>query len=158
MLIFLVIVICSYLYSVCLVSRVLKSTYLKKRLSMVASKYSICDMENNNYELNYVQCSNIDFSFLSLVHLFFLNTSFLVRILWYSCALSFFPLLFSRFRYSLSVLSVLFYASSWSCFYSFFVFCQLSSFLHTTPVPFHSLLLIFVVLIFFCFLHYSCIF
>ena len=36
----------SYLYPVCLVSRVLKNTYFREQLSVVASKYSICDMEN----------------------------------------------------------------------------------------------------------------
>ena len=44
------IVMCSYLYSVCLVSRVLKNTYLKKHLSVIASKYNIYDMENKTYE------------------------------------------------------------------------------------------------------------
>ena len=38
---------CSYLYSVCLLSQVLKKTYPKEHLSVVASKYSLCDMENN---------------------------------------------------------------------------------------------------------------
>ena len=33
------IVICSYLYPVCLVSRVLKNTYFKEQFSVVASKY-----------------------------------------------------------------------------------------------------------------------
>ena len=46
MLILSVIAMCSYLYSVCLVSRVSKNTYLKEHLSVVASKYSICNMEN----------------------------------------------------------------------------------------------------------------
>ena len=41
---------CSYLYSVCLVSRVVKNPYFKEQLSVVASKYSICDMENNTCE------------------------------------------------------------------------------------------------------------
>ena len=43
---FLISVICSYLYSVCLVSLVLKNTYFKERLSVVASKYTLSDMEN----------------------------------------------------------------------------------------------------------------
>ena len=47
MLIFSVIVMCSYLYSVCLVFRVLRNTYLKEQLSAVASKYNIWDMKNN---------------------------------------------------------------------------------------------------------------
>ena len=45
-----VIVMCSYLYSVCLVSRVLKNAYFKELISVVASKYSICDMENKTQE------------------------------------------------------------------------------------------------------------
>ena len=47
MLIFSIIVICSYLYSVCLFSLVLKDTYFKEHLSLVASKYSLTNMENN---------------------------------------------------------------------------------------------------------------
>ena len=35
---------------VCLVSRVLKNKYFKEHLSVVASKYSICDMENKAEE------------------------------------------------------------------------------------------------------------
>ena len=38
---------CSYLYSVCLVSWVLKSIYCNKHLLVVASKYSLSDMENS---------------------------------------------------------------------------------------------------------------
>ena len=45
-----VIVICSYLYPVCLVSRVLRNTYFKEQFSVVASKYR---------NLHYVQCLNI---------------------------------------------------------------------------------------------------
>ena len=45
-----VIVICLYLYPVCLVSRVLKNTYFKEQFSVVASKYR---------NLHYVQCLNI---------------------------------------------------------------------------------------------------
>ena len=45
-----VIVICLYLYPVCLVSRVLKNTCLKEQFSVVASKYR---------NLHYVQCLNI---------------------------------------------------------------------------------------------------
>ena len=59
MLIFSVIVMCSYLYSVCLVSWVLKNTYLKEHLSVIASKYSICDTEKKTWNLHYVQCLNI---------------------------------------------------------------------------------------------------
>ena len=53
--IFSIIVMCSYLYAVCLVCRVLKNIYFKEHLSVVASRYSICDMENNR-NLNYVLC------------------------------------------------------------------------------------------------------
>ena len=45
-----VIVMCSYLYPVFLVSRVLKNTYFKEQLSVVASKYR---------NLHFVQCLNI---------------------------------------------------------------------------------------------------
>ena len=38
------IVMCSYLYSVCLVSWILKNTYVKEHLSVIASKYNIYDM------------------------------------------------------------------------------------------------------------------
>ena len=41
---------CSYLYSVCLVSRVLKNTYFKEHFSVVAYKYNIRDMKNNTQE------------------------------------------------------------------------------------------------------------
>ena len=47
MLIFSVIVMRSYLYSVCLISQVLKKTYFKEHLLVIASKYNLCDMENN---------------------------------------------------------------------------------------------------------------
>ena len=50
MLILSVIVMCSYLYPVCLVSRVLKNTYFKEHLLAFASKYR---------NLHYVQCSDI---------------------------------------------------------------------------------------------------
>ena len=59
MLIFSIIVMCSYVYSVCLLSQVLKKSYLKEHLSVVASKYSLCDMEKKILNLNYVQCLNI---------------------------------------------------------------------------------------------------
>ena len=45
-----VIVICSYIYPMCLVSRVLKNTYFNEQFSVVASKYR---------NLHYVQCLNI---------------------------------------------------------------------------------------------------
>ena len=45
-----VIAMCSYLYPVGLIPRVLKNTYFKKHLSVVASKNSICDMENETEE------------------------------------------------------------------------------------------------------------
>ena len=45
-----VIVMCSYLYPVCLVSRDLKNTYFKEQLSVVSSKYR---------SLHYDQCLNI---------------------------------------------------------------------------------------------------
>ena len=60
MLIFSAIVMCLYLYSVCLVSRVLKNTYLKENLSVIASKYSICDMEKKTYE--FTLCSMFKYS------------------------------------------------------------------------------------------------
>ena len=47
MLIFSITVMCPYLYSVCLVCRVLKNTYFKEYLSVVASKYHKRDAENN---------------------------------------------------------------------------------------------------------------
>ena len=37
---------CSYLYLVCLLYRVLKKTYFKEHLSKIASNYSLWDMEN----------------------------------------------------------------------------------------------------------------
>ena len=48
MLIFSVIVI--VIYSVCLVSAALKNAYFKKQFSVVASKWSLCDTENNTLE------------------------------------------------------------------------------------------------------------
>ena len=59
MLIFSIIVMCSYLNLVCLVCRVLKNTYFKEHVSVVASKYSICDTEKMLRNLSYVQCLNI---------------------------------------------------------------------------------------------------
>ena len=50
MLIFSIIVMCSYLYSGYLLSRVLKNIYFKEHFLVVASKYSICDMENKTKE------------------------------------------------------------------------------------------------------------
>ena len=50
MLILSVTAMCSYLYSECLVSRVLKNTYFRENLSVVASKYNIHDMENQTEE------------------------------------------------------------------------------------------------------------
>ena len=47
---FSIILICSYIYSVCLVSTVLKNTYFKKHLSLVASQWSLCSTENNTPE------------------------------------------------------------------------------------------------------------
>ena len=49
MLILSVSAMCSYLYPVCLVSQVLKNIYFREHLSEVASKYSICDTENETY-------------------------------------------------------------------------------------------------------------
>ena len=60
MLIVSVIVMYSYIYTVCLVSRVLKDTYLKKHLSVIASKYSTCDMENKTKE--FTLCSVFKYS------------------------------------------------------------------------------------------------
>ena len=45
--IFSIVVTCPYIYSLCLVYQVLKNTYFKEYLSVVASKYYICDKENN---------------------------------------------------------------------------------------------------------------
>ena len=39
--IFSIIVMCSYLYLVCLVCRVLKNTYFKEHLSVVASSFQV---------------------------------------------------------------------------------------------------------------------
>ena len=50
MLMFFIIVMCSYFYSVCLVSLVLKKPYSKEHLSVVAFKYSTCDI-GNEFEL-----------------------------------------------------------------------------------------------------------
>ena len=47
MLMFSIIVMCSCLYLVCLLCRVLKKTYFKQHLSVVASKYSLSDTQNN---------------------------------------------------------------------------------------------------------------
>ena len=58
-LIFSIILMCSYLYSVFSSFRVLKNIYFKELLSLVASKYGICNIKNNTQELNYVQCSII---------------------------------------------------------------------------------------------------
>ena len=51
MLILCVSAMCLYLYLVSLVSRVLKSKYFNEHYSVVASKYSICDMLNKTQEL-----------------------------------------------------------------------------------------------------------
>ena len=50
MLVMSVIAMCLYLYLVCLVFRVLKNTYFKEHYSVVASKYSICERENEIQE------------------------------------------------------------------------------------------------------------
>ena len=47
MLIFSIIVMCSYFYLVCLLYRVLKKTYLKQHLSVVPSTYSLSATQNN---------------------------------------------------------------------------------------------------------------
>ena len=47
MFIFSIITMWSYFYLVYLISRVLKNIYFKKNLFAVASKYELCDMENN---------------------------------------------------------------------------------------------------------------
>ena len=47
MLIFSIIVMRSYLYSVCLVSRVSKNAYFKEHPWLIDYRYSICDRENN---------------------------------------------------------------------------------------------------------------
>ena len=59
MLVFSIIVMYLHFFPVGLVSRVLKNTRFKEYLSMVASKYNICDMEKILRNLNYVQCLNI---------------------------------------------------------------------------------------------------
>ena len=59
MLIISITVMCSYLYSVCLVSQVLKNTYFKEHFSVVVSKYSLSDMEKILRSLNYVHCLKI---------------------------------------------------------------------------------------------------
>ena len=41
----------SYLHSVCLVTLVLKNSYFKEHLPVVASKYSLSDVENNTSKL-----------------------------------------------------------------------------------------------------------
>ena len=50
MLIFSIIAMCLYLYSMCMVCRVLKNTYFKEHPWVIASKYSICDSESNTCE------------------------------------------------------------------------------------------------------------
>ena len=50
---------CSYLYSVCLVSHVLKNIHLKEDFSVVVSKYSLSDMEKTLRSLNHLQCLKI---------------------------------------------------------------------------------------------------
>ena len=55
--IFSIIVTCPYIYSLCLVYQVLKNTYFKEYLSVVASKYYICDKENNTQEFKLFKCS-----------------------------------------------------------------------------------------------------
>ena len=47
-LIFSIIVTCPHLCSVCKVFQVLKDTYFKGQVSVVAPKYSIWDIENNS--------------------------------------------------------------------------------------------------------------
>ena len=67
MLIFSIIVISLYLYLLCLLYRVLKKTYFKQHLSVVASKYSLSAMPNNTqsklssmfkYRKSIVYCPN----------------------------------------------------------------------------------------------------
>ena len=50
MLIFTIIVMRLYLFSVCMVCWVLKNMYFKEHPWMIASKYSMCDSENNTWE------------------------------------------------------------------------------------------------------------
>ena len=57
-LIFTIIAMRSYLYSVCLVCIDLKNTYFIEHPWVIAFKYSICDMENDR-NLNYVLCLNL---------------------------------------------------------------------------------------------------
>ena len=57
-LIFTIIAMRSYLYSVCLVCIDLKNTYFIEHPWVIAFKYSICDMENDR-NLNYVPCLNL---------------------------------------------------------------------------------------------------
>ena len=52
-------VMCSYLYSVFLVSQVLKNTYLKEPLSVVAFNIAYGLWKTILWELNYVKCLNI---------------------------------------------------------------------------------------------------
>ena len=58
MLIFTIIVMHSYPYSVCLVCLVLKKTFFNEHRCVIASKYSICNTENIR-NLNYVYCLNL---------------------------------------------------------------------------------------------------
>ena len=58
MLIFTIIVMHSYLSSVCWICLILKNTYLKEHPWVIASKYSIYNTENNR-NLNYVYCLNL---------------------------------------------------------------------------------------------------
>ena len=78
------------------------------------------------------------FFFLLILHLFSLSTFFFGKdpMILLSC---FFSPFFSCFLHSLVLL---FCTSYLSCFYSFSfsVFCQFSSFLYTTHVPFHTVL------------------
>ena len=72
MLIFSIIAVCSHLYSVCLICLVLKSSYFKELFSVVASKYSICDIENNKKSDNLTQ--NIFSLFQVLVQFLFTSS------------------------------------------------------------------------------------
>ena len=58
MLIFPIIVMHSYIYSVCLVCLVLKDTYFKDHPWVIASKYSISNTEDNR-NVNYVYYLNL---------------------------------------------------------------------------------------------------
>ena len=53
--IFSIIAMCSHLYSVCLISLVFKSTYFKELFPVVASKYSICAIENKKRRQSYTK-------------------------------------------------------------------------------------------------------